>query len=515
MNQSRTENNKRIAKNTLLLYFRMLLIMGSNLYIARVLLNTLGVEDYGVYNVVGGVVAMLGFISSSLSAASSRFITFALGIGNFENQKRLFANIQAIHLLFALAIVLLAETLGLWFLNNYIQVPLGRENAAFWVFQFSAITAALSIITVPYNATIIANERMDAFAYISILDAFLKLSIVLSLSLVGFDKLIFYALLLCVAQATIQFIYIIYCKRHFKETLVLPRININVFREIVSFAGWTMNGNLAVIGNTQGLNILLNMFFGPAVNAARAVAVQVQTAIQSFCVNFQMALNPQLTKSYAQGDYTHMHQLLIASSKFSYFLIFFLSLPACLEAPIVLKWWLGIVPDYTVTFLRLIIWTSLIGALSNPIIISVHATGTIKKFQLIEGCTLLLTVPLAYVGLKIYSFPAEYVFIVLILVEAITQFVRLRIVLPMINMRMGPYIKEVMLPLLKVTTTAPIIPLIAYLNCELNIQNFLIICTLCVISCSISIYLLGCTSAERLFISSKVKMLLLKLKNNH
>lgn len=513
MTQNKIEDNKRIARNTLLLYFRMMLIMGSSLYIARVLLNILGVEDYGVYNVVGGVVAMLSFVTNSLSAASSRFITFALGKGDFKNQQNVFANIQAIHLLFALTILLVAETIGLWFLNNYIQVPAGRESAAFWVFQFSTVTAALSIVTVPYNASIIANERMDAFAYISILDASLKLGIVLILGNVPFDKLTFYALLLCCAQAVIQFIYILYCKRHFKETLVLPRIDKEQFKEILSFAGWTMNGNLAVMGNTQGLNILLNMFFGPAVNAARAVAVQVQAAIQSFCVSFQMALNPQLTKSYAQGDFTHMHQLLIASSKFSFFLILFLSLPACLEAPVVLKWWLGVVPEHTVHFLRLIIWTSLIGALSNPIIISVHATGVIKKFQLIEGCTLLLTVPLAYIGLKVYPFAPEFVFVVLIIVEVVTQYVRLRIVLPMIQMKMRPYIMKVIIPLIKVTLTAPIIPLVAYYYSELNTINFFLICILSVICCSVSIYMLGCTDGEKLFVRSKVQTLLSKVKN--
>ncbi len=392
MSQNQSADNKRIAKNTLLLYFRMLLTMTVSLYTSRVVLNTLGVEDFGVYNVVGGVVAMLGFLTGSLGAATSRFITYALGLGDFDRLKKTFANILAIHCLFALVIVVLAETIGLWFLSSYIQVPVGREDAAFWVYQLSVFTALLSVISVPYNASIIAHERMGAFAYISILDVTLKLLIVFLLQIVSFDKLIFYACLLASVQILDQIIYIGYCKRHFKETLSLPKIDSKQFKEVLTFAGWTMNGNLAVMGYTQGLNILLNMFFGPVVNAARGIAVQVQSVVQSFCVNFQMALNPQLTKSYAQADFAHMHQLLNVSSKFSFFLLLFISFPACLEAQQVLQWWLGIVPDHTVAFLRLILFCGLLGALSNPIIVSVHATGKLKKFQLIEGTMLLLIV---------------------------------------------------------------------------------------------------------------------------
>lgn len=507
------ENNKRIAKNTLLLYFRMMLTMAVSLYTSRVVLNTLGVEDFGVYNVIGGVVAMLGFLTGSLSAASSRYITYALGEGNFKNLQKTFANIQAIHLLFALFVIILAETIGLWFLNNYIQVPSGRENAAFWVFQFSIITTSLSLISVPYNASIIAHEKMEAFAYISILDVSLKLLIVFLLQIISFDKLILYAAFLCGVQAIIQITYIFYCKRHFKETLTLPKIDKKQFKEIVVFAGWTMNGNLAVMGFTQGLNILLNIFFGPAVNAARGIAVQVQGVIQNFCVNFQVALNPQLTKSYAQQDFTHMHQLLNVSSKFSFFLLLFISLPACLEAELVLKWWLGIVPEHTVTFLRLILFSSLLNALSNPIIVSVHATGKLKKFQLIEGIMLLFIVPIAYIGLKFFHYPAEYVFIVHILVEILTQYARLRIVLPMIKMQLDYYIKEVIFPILKVILIAPTIPIIAYIYTEKNVITFFFICTLCIIFNIIIIYFLGCTTNEQNFIKNKLQHFYTKKSN--
>lgn len=506
------ENNKRIAKNTLLLYFRMLFTMAVSLYTSRIVLNVLGVEDFGIYNVVGGIIAMLGFLTGSLSSASSRYITYALGKGNFKKLQETFANIQAIHLLFALIVAFLAETIGLYFLTNYIQIPTERENAAFWVFQFSVFTTSLSLISIPYNASIIAHEKMGAFAYISIIEVTLKLIIAFLIQVMVFDKLILYAILLCCVQVIIQTIYIIYCKRNFKETNTLPKIHREQFKEIIIFAGWTMNGNLALIGYTQGLNILLNMFFGPAVNAARGIAVQVQGVIQNFCINFQMALNPQLTKSYAQHDFTHMHQLLNISSKFSFFLLFFISLPACLEAKLVLQWWLGVVPEHTVTFLRLILFSSLLGTLSNPLIVSVHATGILKKFQLIEGSLLLLIVPIAYIGLKYFHFPPEYVFTVHIFIEIITQYARLRIVLPMIKMQLKPYIKEVIYPILKVFIIAPVIPIASFIYTEENFITFLFICFSSIISSLATIYLLGCSTQERNFVNNKFKHYYLKTK---
>ena len=505
MNHS--EDNKRIAKNTLLLYLRMMFVILISLYTSRVVLNTLGVEDFGVYNVVGGVVAMLAFLNNSLGAATSRFITFSLGKGDFSDLKKTFANILAIHIFLALIVLILAETLGLWFLNNYINVPLSREYAAFWVFQFSVLTSAISLISVPYNATIIAHERMSAFAYISILDITLKLLIAFLIQIVNFDRLIFYASLICFAQVLIQFIYFLYCRKNFKETLSFPRIDAVQSKSILSFAGWTMNGNLAVMGYTRGLNILLNMFFGPVVNAARGIAVQVQTVLQNFCVNFQMALNPQLTKSYAQQNFEHMHQLLVTSSKFSFFLLLFVALPTCIEAPLVLYWWLGLVPDYTVIFLRLILAFSLLNALANPIIVSVHATGNLKKFQLIEGTMLLCIVPIAYIGLKFFHFPPEYVFITHIIVEIITQYVRLRIVLPMIQMKMSVYVKNVFLPIMKVFVCMPILPIVVYGLLEENVVSFFIVCFTSVISSVIVVYFLGCTLPEKQFVVSKCNQL--------
>lgn len=499
-----SENNKRIAKNTLLLYFRMLFMMLVSLYTSRVVLNTLGVVDFGINNVVGGVITMLGFLTGSLGAASSRYITYDLGRGDMCVMKRTFGNIKSIHYILAGIILLVGETIGLWFMTTQLQIPADRETAAFWVYQFSILSSIMSVISVPYNATIIAHEKMSAFAYITIVDAVLKLLIVYLLVILPFDKLIMYAILFFCIQAFDRIVYFTYCTRHFEETHTKCCRDKKLFKEIFVFAGWTMNGQLAVIGYTQGLNILLNMFFGPAVNAARGIAVQVQNICQQFCSNFQMALNPQLTKSYAHGDLTAMHSLLIKSSKFSFYILFFIALPLMYEAPLVLKLWLGIVPDHTVIFLRLIMVVGLLYTLSNPIIVSVHAVGKLKKFQIVEGSMLLLILPIAYILLKFWGIRPEYVFLVHILIEICTQFVRLKIVLPMIQMKLKDYLVKVIEPVILVIIVAPVIPYFLYKNIEMGYVSFFLVCSLCIVCSSLVIYFLGCSVSERVFLKGKV-----------
>lgn len=505
-----SENNKRIAKNTLLLYFRMLFMMLVSLYTSRVVLNTLGVVDFGINNVVGGVITMLGFLTGSLGAASSRYITYDLGRGDMCVMKRTFGNIKSIHYILAGIILLVGETIGLWFMTTQLQIPADRETAAFWVYQFSILSSIMSVISVPYNATIIAHEKMSAFAYITIVDAVLKLLIVYLLVILPFDKLIMYAILFFCIQAFDRIVYFTYCTRHFEETHTKCCRDKKLFKEIFVFAGWTMNGQLAVIGYTQGLNILLNMFFGPAVNAARGIAVQVQNICQQFCSNFQMALNPQLTKSYAHGDLTAMHSLLIKSSKFSFYILFFIALPLMYEAPLVLKLWLGIVPDHTVIFLRLIMVVGLLYTLSNPIIVSVHAVGKLKKFQIVEGSMLLLILPIAYILLKFWGIRPEYVFLVHILIEICTQFVRLKIVLPMIQMKLKDYLVKVIEPVILVIIVAPVIPYFLYKNIEMGYVSFFLVCSLCIVCSSLVIYFLGCSVSERVFLKGKVHEMISK-----
>lgn len=506
-----TSANKRIAKNTLLLYIRMFFMLLINLYTSRVVLSTLGIVDYGINNVVGGVITMLGFLTSSLSAASSRYITYDLGKGDMAALKKTFGNILSIHFILAAIVLVLGETLGLWFMSTQLQIPPEREIAAMWVYQFSIFSFILAVISVPYNATIIAHEKMSAFAYISIADAILKLLIVYLLVIIPYDKLIIYAILYFCIQAFDRIVYGVYCSQHFAETHTRLRYDGKLFREIFAFAGWTMNGNLAGIGYTQGLNILLNIFFGPAVNAARGIAVQVQGVCQQFCSNFQMALNPQLTKNYAQGDLDNMHRLLVKSSKFSFYILFFIVLPLTFKAEFVLKLWLGIVPEHTVTFLRLILIVGLLYTLSNPIIVSIHATGKLKKFQLIEGTMLLTIVPIAYILLKFFGIRPEYVFVVHIVVELCTQYARLRIVLPMIDMKLEDYFQSVIKPILLVVILSPWLPYIINATVHGQWISFFAVCIICVICIFGCVYFIGCTNSERMFIKEKLSGILMKI----
>lgn len=509
-----SSNNKRIAKNTLLLYARMLLLLLINLYTSRVLLRMLGVEDFGINNVVGGVITMLGFLTGSLGGASSRFITFDLGKSDMDILKKTFGNILCIHFLLAGIIFVIGETVGLWFMMTQLQIPAERETAAFWVYQFSIISSMLSVVSVPYNATIIAHEQMSAFAYISLLDAALKLLIVFLLMVVPFDKLVTYAFLIFCIQLLDRLIYGIYSTRHFEEARTNPRIDKKQFKEIFYFAGWTMNGHLAVVGYTQGLNILLNIFFSPVANAARGIAVQVQAVCQQFCNNFQMAVNPQITKCYAQGEFEGMHKLIKRSSKFSFYILFLIILPLSLEAKIVLQLWLGIVPEHTVNFLRLILCVGLLYTLSNPILVSVHATGKLKRFQLIEGSMLLSIVPIAYILLKFFRIQPETVFVVHIMVEFCTQIARLKIVLPMIGMNLYSYVVDVIKPIFSVAMLSIPIPLFLYLYMDENYISFFIICIICVLTTTVTVYAIGITNNERSFINKKSFYALNKLKRN-
>lgn len=504
-------NNGRIAKNTLMLYLRMFVSLAISLYTSRVVLQTLGVDDYGVYNVVGGIIVMLGAFTDSLAGTSSRFITYELGAGDKVHMGKVFGNVVSLHLISAVAVLALAETVGLWFLNTQLQIPAGREDAAFWVYQLSVFAAIVSIVSVPYHAAVIAHERMGAFAYLTILDEVLKLCIVYLIVTLPFDHLIVYASLIFLVQVLDCVIVCAYSTRNFEESRMRCSYDKGIFSSIFKFSLWTTNGSLAVFGYTQGLNILLNMFFGPAVNAARGIAVQVQGVCMQFCNNFQMALNPQLTKSYAQGCLDDMHSLIVRSSKFSYFILLFLVLPLMYESPFVLRLWLGAVPDHTVNFLRLILVSGLLYTLSNPIITSVHATGNVKRFQMVEATMLLCIVPVSWFLLKCCGVPPEAVFLVHVVVEMMTQIVRLYIVCPMIKLSKSVYVAHVVRPVALVTVLSPVFPCLV---CSLRLPeplSFFAVCVACVLSCATTAYLVGCTSGEREFLKLKVRGVLTRM----
>lgn len=506
------ENNKRIAKNTLLLYFRMLLTMAVTLYTSRVILNVLGVEDFGIFNIVGGVIALLSFLNGSLSGASSRFITFSLGKGDDREVKKLFSTILAVHLILACVILLLGETIGLWFVCNKLVIPAERMAAALWVYHASIVTAVISIISVPYNSLIIAHERMNAFAYISIVEVILKLCVVWLLVFIPQDKLVVYAILYLIVQILVCLFYTYYCSSHFKESRTKPNYDIPQMKDLFVYTGWTMNGYAAIIGYTQGVNILLNIFFGPVINAARGIAVQVQNAVMTFAQNFQIAVKPQIIKSYAASDFQYMHTLVTASSRYGFFLLLVISFPLLLYIDFFLRIWLGVVPEHTASFVRVMLFAGLLQPLNSTLVTSIHATGDIKKFQIYEGTALLTVVPISYFLLKFFEISAEAVMMVYIFVEIFTQFVRVWIILPKIEMSYSFYLRNVIVPII-VPLLFLIIPLLL-LNTPIDL-SFLKLVFYSIFACVymiFGIYIAGLNKSERKIVNEY--FLLIKNKFN-
>lgn len=505
-------NNKRIAKNTLLLYCRMFFMMLVSLYTSRVVLSTLGVEDYGIYNVVGGVVSMFGFLNAAMATSTQRYLTFELGREDWLCLHKVFCTSIIIHALISLLIVFLAETVGLWFFYHKMMIPEARMEAAMWVYQFSVLATVVMIMSVPYNAAIIAHEQMSAFAYISVIEVVLKLLIVYLLQIGSIDKLILYALLILVVQLGIRMVYGIYCNRHFQETKFRWIWDKVLFREMVSFAGWNLWGNCAAVASTQGVNVLLNIFFGPVVNAARGIAGQVRGTISQFFTNFQVALNPQITKSYAVHDYNYMHSLIFRSSKFTFYLILLLSLPIMLETGTILQLWLGTVPEYTVDFIRLLLCVTTVDSVANPLMVAASATGRVKLYQGIVGGILLSILPLSYIVLKLGGNPAS-VFVVHLCVCIVAFIVRLYIIRPMIRLSLADYGRHVIVPCLLVTLISLIVPCVVKEFLPEGIPSFLIICLISLVSVVLTAYRLGLSTSERDFIQSKCKTVLSKFKS--
>ena len=508
---SQSLNNKRIAQNTILLYFRTLFTMLISLYTSRVVLNTLGVTDYGIYNVVGGVVAMFSVISSSLSSAVSRFITYEIGRGDFEKLKRIFSTSVNIQIGISFVILALAETFGLWFLNTKMNIPDGRIGAANWVLQCSLLSFIINLVSVPYNACIIAHERMTAFAYISILEAVLKLVVVYMLLISTYDKLATYAVLLVAVALIVRLAYSFYCRRHFEESHYRFVYDKSLIKEMTGFAGWSFFGNGAYMLNVQGVDMLINIFFGVTLNAARGVASQVQNAVMQFVNNFTVAVNPQITKSYAAGDMKYVCKLVCRGARFSYFLLFIFVVPLFCEANYVLKLWLKIVPEYAVMFLRLSLFATLMTLLGNSMLTAIMATGNIKKYQLyitIVGC---LVFPLTWLAFEL-GFPPETTYVIYIFIYFILNFVRLYMAKGLMNFPIKFYLSDVILRVVVVSLFSFILPLLVIYNYK---ESFMRLCFTCIISLFSTLFTIsvfGLEYSERKKFSCKITSIVSKIK---
>ena len=502
MNNS-SAKSMRIAKNTLLLYFRMLLMMFIGLYTSRIILDKLGEVDFGIYNVVGGFVTMFSLISGAMTTATQRFLSFEIGKGEDGDVKGIFSTMLLIHIFLAIVIVFVGETVGTWFLNNYMNFPTARYDAANWVFQFSLLVFILNVINVPYNGALIAYEKMSAFAYFSIIDAVLKLAICYVIVMTPFDRLIVYAALMALVQIALIAAYYFYCRKKFSACRFTGKFNRKYGKEVTSFVGWNLIGSLASVAKEQGVNVVLNMFFGPAVNAARGIAYQVLGKLNGFVSNFQMAMNPQIIKNYAVGDKEDMYKLVFRGAKLSYILLLTLSLPVAVEAPLVLGIWLKEVPDYTAIFLRLAILTALLNALSNPLIISMHASGKVRDYQIVVGGISLLTLPIVYVAFKLGAEP-YYAMVIAFAVEFVCHIARLYMLVRIMDFPMFKFLESVTIRVYVVTVLSAILPVLAYSEINVVVARFLAVCILSVLSSLTLGYYLGFNKNDREKLRQKV-----------
>ena len=491
-------DNKRIAKNTIFLYFRSFLMMAIGIYSSRVILQALGVDDYGLYGAIGSIVAMFTIINGVLSVGTSRFLTFELGRNDFEKLRKTFSASLVMHTAMALILFVLLETIGLWFVNSRMNIPAGREFAANVVYQLSIISCMLSLTQVPYTACIIAHEKMDVYAYVGIVEVTFKLFLVILLLYVPFaDNLIAYAIILAIWSIGLQIWYRYYCYRRFSESHLMIVKDKTIYKSMLSYSLWDFVGQFCGTGNSQGLNILINMFFGVTVNAARTIAFQVENAITQFSNNFMTSVNPQIVKNYACGNMDRFFQLIYEAGRYSYYLLFMVSLPIFLEADYILQLWLVEVPEYTSLFLRFIIAITLVRVIARPLINGVHATGNVKVLNLTSGVYSAGTfLPAVYVFFKL-GFPVWWCFIIQSFNASICTMLEIRALYKQVPFDVKDYLKKVYVWPISVSLIACVPSSLIVYNVESSFVRLCITIIIGIVSTLFCVYYLGIDKKTR------------------
>lgn len=509
MTESNSEKNKRIVKNTLMLYFRMFLIMIVTLYTSRVVLQALGVDDFGIYNVVGGLVSAFSLLTSSLSSVGARFINIHLGRNDIEKVKDVVSNTVNIQIYLSIIILIVCETIGLWFFENKLNIPQGRYQAAFWVYQFSVMTFIVKLISVPYNSLIVAHEKMSAYAYISILEVLMQLGLVYCLLTTENNRLILYAALMFLLSLIVTLSYMIYCYRKFDECCYRIKLKVKLFKEMASYAGWNFIGLASGVFKNQGIDIIINIFFGVALNAARGIATQINNAVTKFSQNFMTALNPQITQSYAEEDWSRFHFLIIQGARFSYYLMLLICLPIFLEMDYILKLWLTIVPPDTATFARLQILLSLIAILSNTNITAMLATGKIRNYQIIVGTISLLNLPVSLFFLYLGA-SATITYWVAIVLELFCLLSRLLMSRILTKLSVMKFIRCVIVNSLAVTVISSIAPIFLSIFVSPTFVNLIVVVVVSILSTLLTIYFAGLNASEKNIVNKRVKKLIIR-----
>lgn len=499
-------SNKRIAKNTMMLYIRMVFVLVVNLYVSRVVLKALGVEDYGLFSVVGSVVTFLGFLNTSMAAASQRFLAYAKGKGNEENLSSTFNSIVRVQLIIAAIVLILCETIGVYYINHYLNVDPSKIGAAHIVFQFSIASFLINTITVPYNASIIANERMDIFALYSIIEVILKLGVAFLLPLFVENTLIYYAAMMFGLVFIIQALYRWFCRRNFDECKLKNNAKKQIIKEILSYSGWNLMGSFSAVATNQGVNMVLNSFFGVVVNAARGISFQVSAAMAQLYSNFQQALNPQIVKSYAAKDFDRMHFLITQGTRLAFFLLFVCALPILFNIDGILKLWLGDVPDYTAMFCILVITNSLINTMSQSLLMGAMATGNIRKYQIIVASINLMNVPLSIIALIIYPDPYLTTYVMIVL-SSIAFIARMILVHQMIDLSISNFIQKAIGPIAISTVISILLMVLLGIMLPANesIGRMFIRLVIMFLLCIGTVAVFGMTKQERLLVINYVK----------
>ncbi|MBO7134712.1 MAG: oligosaccharide flippase family protein [Bacteroidales bacterium] len=492
-------NKRKILSNTIFLYVRLLFIMGINLYVVRIVLQILGETDYGIYNVVGGIVAMFTFLSGTMAGASQRFFSYELGKEGINNLKEIFAANVTIYAILAAIIIVVAETVGLWFLNAKLNIPETRMHSANIVYQFSILAMVFNVLSIPFQADITAHEKMNIYAYISVYEVVVKLLLTILLTTIPFsDKLELYSILMAAIAFSVALIYFAYARRKFEECHIRFGTNKKDFSSILSYAGWTIFGALASVVRSQGINMLINIFFNTVVNAARGIAYQVFNAISQFANNFFTAVRPQIVKSYAAGEYNGMKQLVFQSSRFSFYLILLIALPLLFETETILDIWLDEVPEHAIAFTRLVIINAVIESLANPLIAVVQATGNVKKYQLIVGCIIITNLPVSYIFLSL-GYNPESTMVIAIVISVIAHIARITILhkMPNVNIKAKEYIKKVILTCLGISILATVVPLITVYFMEPRIIRMIVTAMVSVVWTALLAITIGMNKNER------------------
>lgn len=496
-----TSNNKRIAKNSIFMSIRMVFVLIITFYTTRVILNILGVEDYGVYNVVCGFVSMFAFLNTSMSNGIQRFFNFELGKNGDDGANKVYNTALLIQSILAIVIVGLTESFGIWYLHNKMVIPTDRMFAAEWIFQFSILSFLFIIMQAPYTAAVMAHERMGFYAVVSVIDAILKLVIVFTIPLFHGDKLIVYGILFALISVINFFLYFIYCKRYFPEIKIKRYFDKKLFGSMLGFSGWNVFGSLSGVMKEQGINLVLNFFFGPIVNAARGVASQINGGLQNFVYNITTPVRPQVVQSYARGDYERTMNLTYSVSKLSCCFLYLCALPVALEIDYILKIWLGdSIPEHTNTFVVLIILTSFVNNLNAAISGVVHASGKMMIYQIVSSCISMVSVPAAYIGFR-YGLSAEFALLMVLVWTSISQLVSLFILKSVIDYSIRKYHRSVVLPIVVLILLTCWPSFLIHRFMEEGLARFLIVCLVSVILVSLGIYYFALNKSEKSLIN--------------